>query len=54
MGSTEAISKLNMLLDQNNDVKTVEIRLLQGTNFGCAYTGFFDQALNLLNKIQQK
>lgn len=42
VGSTDAIGKLNMLLDQNADTKTNEIRLLQGTNFGCAYTGFFD------------
>ena len=42
VGSTDAIGKLNILLDQNSDSKTNEIRLLQGTNFGCAYTGYFD------------
>ena len=51
VGSTDAIGKLNILLDQNAETKTGEIRLLQGTNFGCAYTGFYDQPLNLLNKI---
>ena len=42
VGSTDAIGKLNILLDQNSDAKTAEIRLLQGTNFGCAYTGYYD------------
>lgn len=30
------------------------MRFLQGTNFGCPYSGFYDQPLNLLNKIQQE
>jgi hypothetical protein len=42
------------LIDLNNDAKTSDIALLQGTNFGCPYTGFYDQPLNLLNKIQSK
>ena len=45
---------MTSLLDLNNDQKNSEIKLLQGTNFGCPYTGFYDQPLNLINKIQQK
>ena len=48
------LAKLNVLIDINAPADTSEMKLLQGTNFGCPYAGFYDQPFNLLNKIQQK
>ena len=48
------MEKINILIDLNSNTDTSEMRLLQGTNFGCPYAGFYDQPFNLLNKVQQK
>ena len=53
-GTTDALGKVNILIDINSPAETTEMKLLQGTNFGCPYAGFYDQPFNLLNKIQQK
>ena len=51
---TSSLTKLVSLIDINSGGNKNEMRLLQGTNFGCPFSGFYDQPLNLLNKIQQK
>lgn len=49
--SAAALTKLVSLIDINSGSNRNEMRYLQGTNFGCAYSGFYDHPLNLLNKI---
>lgn len=40
------------LIDANQNCNKGDLRFLQGTNFGCPYSGFYDQPINLLNKAQ--
>ena len=54
IGQNDSLAKLNILIDINAPADTGEMKLLQGTNFGCPYAGFYDQPFNLLNKVQQK
>jgi len=49
-----SLTKLVTLIDINSTANRNEMRFLQGTNFGSPYSGFYDQPLNLLNKIQSK
>ena len=46
-----ALTKLVSLIDINSGANRNEMRFLQGTNYGSPYSGFYDQPLNLLNKI---
>jgi hypothetical protein len=40
--SAPALTKLVSLIDINSGGNRNEMRYLQGTNFGCAYSGFYD------------
>jgi fused-like protein len=42
------------LIDPNQTQNKAELRIVQGTNFGCPYSGFYDQPINLLKKAQSK
>jgi fused-like protein len=51
---SNGLSLLIHLIDPNQSTNKGDLRLIQGTNFGCPYSGFYDQPINLLNKAQQK
>ena len=46
----EKIENLWNLIDINQNVYKNDLRFIQGTNFGCPYSGFYDRPINLLNK----
>lgn len=50
--SASGLSLLVHLIDANQNSNRGDLRFLQGTNFGCPYSGFYDQPINLLNKSQ--
>ena len=51
---TSGLSLLIHLIDPNQKTNKGDLRFIQGTNFGCPYSGFFDQPINLLNKAQSR
>jgi fused len=49
----QGLSLVLHLIDPNQNVNKQDLRFLQGSNFGCPYSGFYDQPISLLNKCQQ-
>jgi len=53
-GSAAVLSNLTNLVDINQSICKTDMYIVQGTNFGCPYTGYFDQPFNLVQKLQRK
>jgi hypothetical protein len=47
-GSSSALGSLATFIDINQKICKSDMYIIQGTNFGCPYTGYFDQPFNLL------
>jgi hypothetical protein len=48
--NSSGLANICHLIDINQNVYKNDLRFIQGTNFGCPYSGFYDRPINLLNK----
>ena len=52
ISSNDGMSLLVSLLNTNSEKNYGGLKIMQGTNFGCPYIGFFDAPLKLMQKAQ--